>query len=80
MDIHLSPKIGPDGMVQGPQKEGVAPGQNVRRYLARAWDVRTGPLVWVEGERTAGALFMAMLTRSQARYRRAAVIPRILDN
>lgn len=80
VDIHRNPKIGLDWMVKGQQKEVVTPGQNVKRYLAGAWDVRTGKLVWVEGERKASALFIALLTRLRHRYPRAAVIHVILDN
>jgi transposase len=80
VDIHLNPKIGLDWMVKGQQKEVVTPGQNVKRYLAGAWDVRTGILTWVEGERKASALFIALLTRLRDQNPRAAVIHVILDN
>src|SRR5262245_27733894 len=60
VDIHLNPKIGPDWMVRGQQKEVRTPGQNVKLYLAGALDVRTGRLTWVEGERKASALFVAV--------------------
>src|SRR5262245_17919619 len=60
VDIHLNPKIGLDWMVRGQQKEVRTPGQNVKRYLAGALDVRTGLLTWVEGERKASALFVAV--------------------
>lgn len=42
VDIHLNPKIGWDWMVRGQQKEVVTPGQNVKRYLAGALDLRAG--------------------------------------
>src|SRR5262245_51765256 len=80
VDIHLNPKIGLDWMVKGQQKEVVTPGQNVKRYLAGAWDVRTGLLLWVEGERKASALFIALLDQLRAHNPRAAVIHVILDN
>lgn len=80
VDIHLNPKIGLDWMVKGQQKEVVTPGQNVKRYLAGAWDVRTGILTWVEGERKASALFIALLTRLRDQNPRAAAIHVILDN
>jgi transposase len=41
VDIHLNPKIGLDGMGHGQQKEARTPGQNEKRYLAGAQDVRT---------------------------------------
>jgi transposase len=80
VDIHLNPKIGLDWMVRGQQKEVVTPGNNVKRYLAGALDVRTGLLTWVEGERKASALFIALLGRLRAHYPRATAIHVILDN
>jgi transposase len=80
VDIHLNPKIGLDWMVRGQQKEVVTPGQNAKRYLAGAWDVRTGLLSWVEGERKASALFIALLGALRADYPQAPVIHVILDN
>jgi len=80
VDIHLNPKIGLDWMVRGQQKEVVTPGQNVKRYLAGALDVRTGRLTWVEGERKASALFIALLNRLGAHYPKAKVIHVVLDN
>jgi transposase len=80
VDIHLNPKIGLDWMVKGQQKEVMTPGQNVKRFLAGAWDVRTGMLIWVEGERKTSALFIALLDRLRAMNPRAAVIHVILDN
>jgi transposase len=80
VDIHLNPKIGWDWMVRGQQKEVVTPGNNVKRYLAGALDVRTGLLTWVEGERKASALFIALLDRLRADYPRAPAIHVILDN
>src|SRR5215213_4807132 len=44
VDIHLNPKIGLDWMGHGQQKEVLTPGQNRKRYLAGALDVRTGEL------------------------------------
>ena len=80
VDIHLNPKIGLDWMVRGQQKEVRTPGQNVKRYLAGALDVRTGLLTWVEGERKASALFIALLGELRARYPKAPVIHVVLDN
>lgn len=80
VDIHLNPKIGLDWMVKGQQKEVVTPGKNAKRYLAGAWDVRTGMLTWVEGERKTSALFIALLYQLRATNPRAAVIHVILDN
>src|SRR5207248_684623 len=80
VDIPLNPKVGPDWMVRGQQKEVVTPGQDVKRYLAGALDVRTGLLTWVEGERKTSAPFIALLGRLRACYPRAAVIHVVLDN
>ncbi len=80
VDIHLNPKIGLDWMVRGQQKEVRTPGQNVKRYLAGALDVRTGQVTWVEGERKASALFIALLARLCASYPRARMIHVGLDN
>jgi transposase len=80
VDIHLNPKIGWDWMVRGQQKEVVTPGQNVKRYLAGAWDIRTGMLSWVEGERKCSTLFIALLDQLIAHNPHAKVIHVILDN
>jgi transposase len=80
VDIHLNPKIGLDWMGRGQQKEVKTPGQNVKRYLAGALDVRSGQVLWVEGERKTSALFIALLGKLVATYARAAVIHVILDN
>jgi transposase len=80
VDIHLNPKIGLDWMVRGQQKEVGTPGTNAKRYLAGALDVRTGLLTWVEGERKASALFIALLGQLRAAYPKATLIHVILDN
>src|SRR5204862_780842 len=80
VDIHLNPKIGLDWMVKGQQKEVVTPGQNVKRYLAGAWNVRTGLVSWVEGERKNSALFIALLDQLVSHYPQVPVIHVILDN
>lgn len=80
VDIHLNPKIGLDWMGRGQQKEVVTPGQNEKRYLAGALDVRTGRLLWVEGVKKTGDLFVALLAKLYHAYPRARVIHVILDN
>jgi transposase len=80
VDIHLNPKIGWDWMVRGQQKEVMTPGQNVKRYLAGALDVRTGMVLWAEGERKCSALFIALLDKLVAHNPQAKVIHVILDN
>jgi len=80
VDIHLNPKIGPDWMVRGQQKEVVTPGKNVKRYLAGALDAVTGRLVWVEGERKCSFLFIQLLQKLRVVYPHARVIHLVLDN
>jgi len=50
------------------------------RYLAGARDVRTGELIWVEGEKKSSLLFILLLWELVQRYREAKVIHVILDN
>jgi transposase len=80
VDVHLNPKIGLDWMGCGQQKEVRTPGQNVKRYLAGALDVRTAQVHWVEGPRKTSALFLALLGQLLRTYARAPVIHVILDN
>lgn len=80
VDIHLNPKIGLDWMGYGQQKEAVTPGQNEKRYLAGALDVRTGRLLWVEGATKNAWLFVTLLAKLYHTYPKAQVIHVILDN
>jgi transposase len=80
VDVHLNPKIGPDWMVRGQQKQVVTPGRNEKRYLAGARDARTGELVWVEGQKKNSLLFILLLWALVQRYPNAKVIHVILDN
>jgi transposase len=80
VDIHLNPKIGLDWMGFGQQKEAQTPGQNEKRYLAGAKDVRTGEIHWVEGEKKDSWLFLDMLHKLTVVYAQARVIHVILDN
>lgn len=80
VDVHLNPKIGLDWMVCGQQKEVVTPGQNEKRYLAGAQDVRTGALIWVESDKKNALLFILLLWELVQHYREAKVIHVILDN
>lgn len=80
VDIHLNPKIGPDYMLKGQQKQVLTPGQNVKRYLAGALDVRTGRIVWVEGTRKRSALFIALQEKLLATYNNKRRIHVVLDN
>jgi transposase len=67
-------------MGRGQQKEVVTPGQNEKRYLARALDVRSGRLVWVEGTKKTSDLFIQLLVKLWRTYPQAKVIHVILDN
>lgn len=80
VDIHLNPKIGLDWMGKGQQKEAWTPGQNEKRYLAGALDVRTGEVHWVEATRKDSWLFLDMLCKLTKVYAQAPVIHVILDN
>jgi transposase len=81
VDIHLNPKIGPDWMLSGQQKEVPTPGRNQKRYLAGALDARTGKLTWVEGERKNSTLFLLLIHRLvTVTYPQARRIHLILDN
>ena len=80
VDIHLNPKIGNDWMLQGQQKEVMTPGQNQKRYLAGAFNPRTGRLLWVEGLKKTGALFIALVDSLRCTYRGKQCIHIVLDN
>ncbi len=80
VDIHLNPKIGLDWMGRGQQKEAVTPGQNEKRYLAGAMDVRTGVIHWVAARKKDSWLFLDMLKKLTDVYATAPVIHVILDN
>jgi transposase len=80
VDIHLNPKIGPDWMGCGQQKEALTPGKNEKRYLAGALDVRTGMIVWVAGDRKTSYLFLDLLDKLRQQYPRARRLHLILDN
>lgn len=81
VDIHLNPKIGPDYMLRGQQKEVLTPGKNEKRYLAGALNARTGRLAWVEGARKTSALFIDLVDHLVRRaYTRAGTIHLVLDN
>jgi len=80
VDIHLNPKIGPDWMLPGQQKEVVTPGRNVKRYVAGALNPKTGRVVQVSGERKTGELFLALLRKLLRCYGRYKRIHLIVDN
>jgi hypothetical protein len=80
VDLHLNPKVGYDWTGYGQQKEVLTPGKNVKRYLARALDVRTGVLHYVEGENKDSWLFVDLLGKLYQHYEQAKRIHGILDN
>jgi transposase len=80
VDIHLNPTIGLDWMARGQQKEVVTPGQNAKRYVAGALDVRSGRLGWVEAAQKNSDRFIALLVKLWHTYPQANVISVILDN
>jgi transposase len=80
VDIHLNPKIGPDWMNRGKQKEVMTPGQNVKRYICGALNIQTGCIDYVAGERKNGSLFIATLQRLLKTYPAATMIHVVLDN
>jgi transposase len=81
VDIHLNPKIGPDWVRRGRQKEVLTPGCNEKRYLAGAWNPKTRRLIDVEGERKNRLLFLRLLHKLATKaYPNAKRIHINLDN
>src|ERR1700693_5237643 len=80
VDVHLNPKVGLGWMGRGQQKAVVTPGQNEKRYLAGALDVRTRVVVWVAGVRKTSYLFLDLLDRLVRAYPQARRLHLILDN
>ena len=80
VDIPLNPTIGPDGMVCGQQQEVVTPGQNEKRDLAGAPDVRTGQVLRGAGQRKDRLLFLRLLWELVRHNPPARVIHVVLDN
>lgn len=80
VDIHLNPKIGADWQLRGQQKRVVTPEQNEKYYLARALHSRTGKVSYVGGNSKFSELFICLLKRLKATYRRAKTITLIVDN
>jgi transposase len=80
VDGHWNPKIGLDGMGPGQQQEAMTPGQNEKRYLAGAQDVRTGKIHGVESKQKNSYRFWDLLGLLTKVYAQAEVIHVILDN
>ena len=59
----------------------LTPGCNEKRYLAGAWNPKTGRLIYVEGERKNSLLFLELLYKLVTKaYPNAKRIHIILDN
>jgi transposase len=80
VDIHLNPKIGPDWMNCGKQKQVMTPGQNVKRYVCGALNLQTGCIDHATGERKNGLLFIQTLQTLLETYPKATMIHVVLDN
>jgi len=80
VDIHLNPKIGPDWMNRGQQKEVMTPGQNEKQYIAGAMHAQTRRVTHVQGSRKNSLLFVTLLEQLLDEYPDATRIHVILDN
>jgi DDE superfamily endonuclease len=79
-DVDLNPRIGPDWMLPGRQREVVTPGKNVKRYVACAMDARTDRLTWVTGRRKDSGLFIELLKKLLKVHADKKLVHVILDN
>ena len=79
-DVHLNPKIGLDWMLCGDQREVETPGQNMKRYLAGAWDPVAREMTWVESERKSSFLFIQLCRKLLEMYPKTKKIHLVLDN
>jgi transposase len=68
LDIQLLPKSGYQWMPKGTQVEVMTPGKNEKRYLAGAWDVRTGQVQHCVWASKTNGLFRALLETVEAAY------------
>ena len=80
VDIHLNPKIGPDWMNHGKQKQVPTPGKNQKRYLAGALNADTDRITWVRSDRKNSLQVVALIRRLAEEHPQAKVIHLILDN
>lgn len=79
-DVDLNPRIGSCYMKKGQQLVVLTPGKNQKRYLAGALNARTGRVIHSESVQKNSSLFVALLERLTATYRRAEKLHLILDN
>ncbi len=80
VDVNLNPKIGRDWMLRGDQREIPTPGNNVKRYIAGAMNVRTRRLTWVWGDSRNSRLFIDLLEELCRHFRKYRRIHLIVDN
>lgn len=80
VDVNLNPKIGPDWMLRGDQRQVPTPGTNQKRYIAGAMNAKTRRLVWTWGEHRNSRLFIDLVLDLCRRFRRYRVIHVIVDN
>jgi transposase len=82
LDIALLPKPGYQWMKQGTQVEVMTPGKNEKRYLAGAWDARTGQVHYRVWASKTNGLFRDLLDCLVAAYpvRRFDRIYVVVDN
>jgi DDE superfamily endonuclease len=69
LDMHLLPKVAPQGMPKGTRHEVVPPGQNDKHYLAAALNPLTGQLHTCLGARKNNGLFRQRLSVLDQTYR-----------
>lgn len=79
-DVDLNPRIGACYTRRGQQVVVWTPGKNQKRYLAGALNARTGRVIHAESLRKNSSLFLALLERINADYRRAEKLHLVLDN
>lgn len=79
-DIDLNPRIGPCYMKRGRQLVVLTPGKNEKRYVAGALNARTGRVIHTFSRSKNSDLYISLLDRLKAAYRRAEKLHLILDN
>jgi transposase len=79
-DIDLNPRIGSCYMKRGRQLVVLTPGKNEKRYVAGALNARTGRVIHTFSRSKNSDLYINLLDRLKAAYRRAEKLHLILDN
>ena len=79
-DIDLNPRIGLCYMKRGKQLVVPTPGKNEKRYVAGALNARTGRVIHTYSRSKCSGLFLSLLEKMKAAYRRAEKLQLILDN